>query len=53
MGREAVNLTISCTVSRHNSERDIRDDRLVDELVAEIMEVCRQKKYEPIRPDVW
>ena len=53
MGREAVNLTISCTVSRHNDERDKRDDKLVDDLVNEIQELCRQKKYEPIRPDVW
>ncbi len=53
MGRESIALTISVTVSRHNDERDIRDDRLAQELMEEIETLCRQEKYAPIQPDVW
>ena len=53
MGRESKSITVSVSVSRHNSDRDERDDRLVEELHDAIMDLCRHPKFEPISPDVW
>ena len=53
MGREYRDIKVSCTVSRHNSERDRADDFLFEELQKRIELMCASKRYESISPYVF
>jgi hypothetical protein len=48
MGWDEQTLTISALVSRHNSERDRRDDHLWEELQGRIRTIVNEEKYESI-----
>ena len=53
MGREYRDIKISCTVSRHNSEQDIEDDFLFEELQRRIEAITKEHRYERISPSVF
>lgn len=53
MGRQHVDLKITASVSRHNSEQDEIDDDLWDELRDEISDLLCKARYESIRPEVY
>jgi hypothetical protein len=48
MGREAVGMRYSATVSRHNSERDAEDDALWADFRGRVRAIADEPKYEPI-----
>ncbi len=48
MGRQWVELRITGSVSRHNSEQDLRDDALWDELIASVRAIVEDPKFEGI-----
>lgn len=48
MGYESARITVYATVSRHSSERDDRDDALVDELEKRIQAIVAEPKYRTI-----
>lgn len=48
MGRDGVSFTIYASLSNHNSEQDVIDEALWDELCAKIQKIAAQKKYEGI-----
>jgi hypothetical protein len=56
MGYDLTTTTIivSCRVSRHNDERDQRDDKLAEELndrlKTAVSEIVQDPKYRPILP---
>lgn len=50
MGREQVTLTVTATVSRHNSDEDKTDDALWDEFCAAVKALADDPKYESISP---
>jgi hypothetical protein len=52
MGVERKSLTVYATVSRHNSERDERDDELWDLLRTEIAAVANRPTFRPIRAEL-
>lgn len=50
MGYEYRTLSITASVSRHNSARDEADDRLWDDLVKRVEEIVNDEKYRQITP---
>lgn len=52
MGRQWEDFTISASLSRHNSDQDITDDGLWEELQQRIELILREHRYEPINPMV-
>jgi hypothetical protein len=46
MGREVRRLTISGTVSRHNSDEDTRDDADWEDLQHRVSMIARERRYE-------
>jgi len=50
MGRQRNEIKIITYVSRHNSERDVRDDELQEKLERALRNIVTQKQYEPIEP---
>lgn len=50
MGYEYKTLSITASVSRHNSARDEADDRLWDDLVKRVEEIVNDEKYRQITP---
>lgn len=53
MGRDSRQATIAASVSDCNSEQDDIDEKLWEELLAEVRRIVRQPKYEPIRADLY
>lgn len=53
MGYDRCELTVSATVSRHNSPRDDEHDALWDELRARVEAVVSDPKYTPIGASTW
>lgn len=52
MGRDLFQLTVSASVSRHNSAQDRVDDEAFRKLHAEIEKLCAKPDYVTIRPSV-
>lgn len=52
MGFERTQLTVSATVSRHNSDADRRDDLLWEDLSRRVRELAADPRYDAIMPDV-
>lgn len=50
MGRDVVKLKITATLSRHNSEDDIIDNELWEEIKNEIRCLLETPEYERISP---
>lgn len=49
MGYDVFELyRVTVRVSRHNSDRDVEDNKLAEELKEELDAVCKQKRYEKI-----
>lgn len=49
MGRDWVNIIeVHASVSRHNSEQDVTDDALVEELRERIQQIVDEPKYKEI-----
>jgi hypothetical protein len=49
MGYTQRRIEVVLDVSNHNDERNERDERLAEELRAEIAALLEQSKYEPLR----
>jgi hypothetical protein len=52
MGRERRRLVVVGSVSRHNSDQDVMDDFLWEELRGRIEAICAEHRYEPLDLDV-
>ena len=52
MGYDQRRIEVVLDVSRHNDERDQRDDALAEELRARIRELVESPRYEVLRPYV-
>jgi hypothetical protein len=52
MGRTFEKITVSVTLSRHNSEQDAIDDNAFVNLRNEIQEICSREDYQDIDPMV-
>ena len=50
MGREMISLKVFATLSSHNSDEDVRDQALWDDLQKRIEELCAEPRYRPITP---
>lgn len=50
MGRECVEFRVVATISKHNSEQDLIDDMLWEELQGRINAICMEHRYESIGP---
>jgi hypothetical protein len=50
MGRTFEKITVSVTLSRHNSEQDDIDDNAFENLRNEIQELCSREDYKHIDP---
>jgi hypothetical protein len=50
MGRQWEDFKISASLSRHNSEQDIIDNSLWEELQERIKLIVMEHRYEPINP---
>lgn len=48
MGNEHRTVSITYTMSRHNSARDLRDNALVPELLQALRLVCQRSRFEPL-----
>ena len=48
MGNERREATITYMMSRHNSARDLRDNALAGQLLAELRAVCDKTEYGPL-----
>jgi hypothetical protein len=49
MGYDQQRIEVVVSVSRHNDERDERDDKLLEELRAAIRALAEQPRFEPLR----
>lgn len=49
MGYNQEKIEVVLSTSNHNDERDERDEKLAEELRAEIERLLQQPKYEPLR----
>lgn len=50
MGYNEGRWTVTYRTSAHNSERDVRDEALAEEMIAELEAVINQEKYRVIDP---
>lgn len=53
MGRDRVSLEVYATLSRHNSEEDIEDNELWEEIKSEIRALLEHPEYERINPTMF
>jgi len=49
MGYQHVSMNVTARVSRHNSDADVYDDALWEQLQDEILALTMQEKYETLR----
>ena len=52
MGRYQATITVSTSLSRHNSEQDEKDDAAFEALTAKIAELCADPQFEDISAQV-
>jgi hypothetical protein len=53
MGSERAQMSITALLSRHNSDRDIEDNRLWAELVGRVKAIAADPRYAEIMVDVF
>lgn len=53
MGRERREIKVVTFVSRHNSERDVEDDALTDELFEKIRQLAGEDHWRSVSPMVF